>query len=175
MKSILKSFIALVFIILAAGCASSNTNPAHARTNTGYVDFYAVNADNLSWDITDTTLNRKVFSEFDPVREPILRLAFKPGRYQLSVTFINHVISLPGAMEVEVRDGMITPVPVTLVDVGAAQVITRQAGRSYFGRYGKHAKISDNQSVSYEVITDPQPPLLYQPKAQMPYIHIADP
>lgn len=175
MKLIIKSLLAIVLVVLAGGCASSNTNPANAKTNTGYVDFYAVNADNLSWDITDTNLNRKVFSEFDPVREPILRLAFKPGQYQLNVTFLNHVIASSGAVEVEVRDGMITPVPVTLVDAGAAQVTTRQAGRSYLGRYGKHAKITDNQSVSYEVVADPQPPLLYQTKAKMPYLHVVDP
>ena len=80
--------------LLAGGCASPNLNPAVARPHTGYVDFYAVNADDLSWDVTDVKRNKKVFYEFDPVKEPILRLAFKPGKYQLRITFLNHPIEI---------------------------------------------------------------------------------
>ena len=43
-----KSFLAMAMLgLLAGGCASPNVNPANARPHTGYVDFYAVDADNL--------------------------------------------------------------------------------------------------------------------------------
>jgi hypothetical protein len=166
------SFPALALIgLLAGGCASPNLNPAHARPHTGYVDFYAVNGDELSWDITDLKRNRKVFYEFDPVREPILRLAFKPGPYQLRVTFLNHAIVVPGVADVEVRDGMVTPVTVTLLPAGTALVETRsgQAGSTYYGRYGRRTRISNTGTASYEVSAEPQPSVPFQPRAQMPY------
>lgn len=120
------TFLALAVLgLLAGGCTSPNINPASAQPHTGYVDFYAVNADDLYWDITDVNRNKKVFYEFNPVKEPILRLAFKPGHYQLRVTFLNHVITKPGVADVEVQDGMVTPVTVTLLPAGTALVKTR--------------------------------------------------
>jgi hypothetical protein len=157
--------------LLAGGCAAPNLNPASARPHTGYVDFYAVNADDLSWDITDVQRNKKVFYEFDPVREPILRLAFKPGQYQLRVTFLNHAVTMPGMADVEVQDGLVTPVTVTLLPAGTALVETRsgQAGGTYYGRYGRRTKISSTEADGYEVSAEPQPPVPFQPRAQMPY------
>jgi hypothetical protein len=168
----IKSLLALAVLgLLAGGCASPNVNPASARSNTGYVDFYADDADNLWWDITDVKRNKKVFYEFGPVQEPILRLAFKPGQYQLRVTFLNHAILAPGVADVEVRDGMVTPVTVTLLPAGTVLVETRQAqaGGTYYGRYGRRTKISNTEAVNYEVSAEPQPPVPFQPKAQMPY------
>jgi hypothetical protein len=167
-----KSFLALAMLgLLAGGCASPNVNPASARPHTGYVDFYAVDADNLWWDVTDINRNKKVFYEFGPVQEPILRLAFKPGTYPLRVTFLNHPILVPGVADVEVRDGMVTPVTVTLVPAGTVLVETKttQTGGTYYGRYGRRTKIRDTEAVNYEVSAEPQPPLPYQPKAHMPY------
>ena len=163
--------VLVVLGLLAGGCASPNVNPASPRPHTGYVDFYAVNADNLCWDITDVNRNKKVFYEFDPVKESILRLAFKPGPYHLRVTFLNHVIVEPGVADVEVRDGMVTPVTVTLLPAGTALVETRsgQAGSTYYGRYGRRTKITNTGAVSYKVSAEPQPPVPFQPRSQMPY------
>ncbi len=167
-----KSLLALALLgWLAGGCASPNLNPASARARTGYVDFYAVNADDLSWDITDVKRDKKVFYEFDPVKESILRLAFKPGQYQLRVTFLNHAIVVPGVADVEVRDGMVTPVTVTLLPAGTALVETRSgsAGATYYGRYGRRTRIRDEKAASFEVSAEPQAPVPFQPRAQMPY------
>ncbi|MFZ0827771.1 MAG: hypothetical protein WAO02_10145 [Verrucomicrobiia bacterium] len=170
MKAI--SYLTLALLgLLAGGCASANLDPASARPGTGYVDFYAVNADDLSWDITDAKRDKKVFYEFDPVKESILRLAFKPGRYQLRVTFLNHVILKPGVADVEVRGGMVTPVTVTLLPAGTALVETRsgQAGSTYYGRYGRRTRIGSNEAESYEVSAETQPSVPFQPRAQMSY------
>lgn len=157
--------------LLAGGCATPNLNPASARPHTGYVDFYAVNADNLCWDITNVRRNKKVFYEFNPVRESILRLAFKPGHYRLRVAFLNHVILQPGVVDVEVRDGMVTPVTVTLLPAGTALVETQtgQVSGTYYGRYGRMTKIRDTEAVGYEVGVEPQPPVPFQLRDQMPY------
>lgn len=168
----IKSLFALaVFGWLAGGCASHNINPAHARPDTGYVDFYADDADGLWWDITDVKQNQRVFYKTSPVPGPILRLAFKPGQYQLRVTVLNHAVIAPGVADVEVQDGRVTPVTVTLLPEGTVLVETKQAqaGGTYYGRYGRRTKIRNTEAVNYEVSAEPQPPLPYQPKAQMPY------
>ena len=167
-----QSLLALALLgLLAGGCATPNLDPASARPHTGYVDFYAVNADDLCWDITDVRRNKKIFYEFNPVKESILRLAFKPGRYQLRVAFLNHAVTVPGVADVEVRDGMVTPLTVTLVPAGTALVETHssQAGSTYYGRFGRRTKINSSEAVAYEVSAEPQSPVPFQVRDRMPY------
>jgi hypothetical protein len=89
----------------------------------------------------------------------------------LRVTFLNHAILVPGVADVEVQDGMVTPVTVTLLPVGTALIETKtgRAGGTYYGRYGRRTKITNTGAVSYEVSAEPEPPVPFQPKAQMPY------
>jgi hypothetical protein len=170
MKSLTCLFLAGIALILS-GCASPNVNPATAKHGTGYVDFYADDADNLYWDITDLKTGKKLYYEFDSLNESILRLALKPGQYELKVTFSNHIIDTPGTVEVDVQEGMITPVTVTLLPAGEALFKTKSTGwgSTYFGVYGRRTMITEHPSPSYEVGLDPRDPLPYQPKAQMPY------
>ena len=168
MKLLVICLLAVSSAFLAGGCASSNVNPAAAHHETGYVDFYVTVTNDLYWDVTDIALEKKVFSEFRPLQEPILRLAFKPGQYQFQVTFLNRVIAAPGTANVDVRDGMITPVLVTLQPVGAAAVHSRS---TYYGRLGRTSRVNQTQTVNYTIAAEPQPLLSYQPKERMPYFH----
>ncbi|HTV41828.1 MAG TPA: hypothetical protein VMF08_14695 [Candidatus Sulfotelmatobacter sp.] len=166
MKWLVICLLAISSAFLAGGCASSNVNPAVARPNTGYVDFYVTITNDLFWDVTDMASNRKVFSKFRPLGEPILRLAFTPGQYQFQVTFLNRVIAAPGTVNVDARDGMVTPVLVTLPPVGPAAVHSRS---TYFGLRGRTSRVSRTETVNYNITAEPQPPLPYRPKEQMPY------
>ncbi len=171
MKALILCLLAAGIILAASGCTSPNVNPASARPDTGYVDFYCDNADNLYWDITDIKQNKKVFYEFDPIKEPILRVALKPGEYQLRINFLNHVISTPATTEVDVHNGMITPVTVTLVAAGTETVrdTDTRVGGTYYGRYGRGTKIVTTESTSYDILAEPRPSVTYQQKALMPY------
>lgn len=164
--------------LIAAGCASTNVNPPTPRAQTGYVDFFA-DDENLYWQVDQIAVDGKtkqVFSLFAPLQEHILRLAFAPGDYRFRVTFMNHAIRKPGEVAVEVRNGMITPVQVTLVDVGEALVQSKQVqgGATYFGRYGRNTRIRDNPDIMYQVDLVAGPASKYQPKAAMPYAQPAD-
>ena len=121
MKRLLMLAAAGLFI---TGCASPNVNPPQARAKTGYVDFYADSSGELSWQVARfdarTQGFRSVFSEFEPPPGRVLRLAFPPGHYRLRVTFMNCVVREPGLVEVEVKDGLITPVHVPLIHDGTA-------------------------------------------------------
>lgn len=164
--------------LMAAGCASPNVDPPTARAHTGYVDFFADDA-NLYWQVDQIEADgktRQTFSLFAPLDEHILRLAFAPGQYRFRVTFMNHAIRTPGVVEVEVKDSMITPVQVTLVDVGEALVQSKsvQGGATYFGHYGRNTRITDNPNVMYQVNLAAGPVATYKPKAAMPYAKPSD-
>ena len=74
-------------------------------------------------------------------------------------------------VDVEVQDEMITPVQVTLVDVGEALVQSKsvQGGATYFGHYGRNTRITDNPNIMYQVDLAAGPVSTYKPKAAMPY------
>jgi hypothetical protein len=180
----MKKFTTIKFLLTLAtvglllpGCATRNVNPDQARANTGYVDFYTDSSGELNWDVArfdDRAQNFKsVFSELKPPPEGVLRLAFVPGHHRLRVTFLNRVIAKPAEVEVEVQNGKITPVRVTLTAAGTAQVETKAVnyGGTAKGRYGQRTKYSSDESVMYGLAAVADPPVAYQVKERMPYAH----
>jgi hypothetical protein len=176
MKSLILSFLGAVMILAAAGCASPNVNPPVARPGMGYVDFYCVDADGLYWDITDAKTGKRVFYDFNPFNEPILRVAFAPGHYQLNINVLNHVVNKTATVDVDVHEGKITPVTVSLWPAGTenVQTVTTIVGGTYFGRYGRNTHISSTESTSYDILAEARPQLPYQVKEQMSYFHRPD-
>jgi hypothetical protein len=160
--------------LVGSGCASSNVNPPAAARHTGYVDFYAEET-NLCWQVFRVSNNKtnEVFSDFDPLSEHILRLAYAPGHYQFNVNLLNRVIVQQGNVDVEVKDGMITPVYVVLADSGSSQVRTREAamGRTsrYYGGHGMNVSTEFNQAMMYRVELEVQEAIPYQTKTNTPY------
>lgn len=179
-KQIRCALFVLAILTTGLGCASKNVNPAAARANTGYVDFYDTNDTEVSWKIDRVKSNgaeKKVFFEFDPIEGNTLRVALKPGRYQLSVIIVNYTILGPSMAEVEVNDGMVTPVRVVLVDNGTGQVSKKETriGGTAYGRYGRRTKFTSSETQLFRVQTEPGAPLPYQPKSQMPYADAGTP
>jgi hypothetical protein len=160
---------------LGAGCASPNVNPRQPRANTGYVDCFADSGEDLYWEVqqfdASTQQFKKTFSRLDAAKDGFLRLAFPPGHYQFRIGFLNQVIAQPAFVEVEVLDGLITPVRVELTEAGVATVQTKQTsvGGTVHGRYGRRTKIGGSETASYKVTALPQPPQSYRPKQLMPY------
>ena len=161
--------------LFAIGCASPNVNPTQARAKTGYVDFYADSSGELSWQVArfdDHTQGfRSVFSELEPPPGRVLRVAFPPGHYRMRVTFMNCVVREPGLVELEVKDGMITPVRVQLTEAGETTVQTKQTsvGGTAYGRYGRRTKFSNDAAATYRVSAEANEPMSYQVKERMPY------
>ena len=158
--------------LFISGCASPNLNPPQARANTGYVDFYADSSSELSWEVArfdDRSQSFKsVFSELKPPQGGVLRLAFPPGHYRLQVTFLNRVVREPGLVEMEVKDGLITPVHVVLVADGTTTVYSKEErwGRA---RYGRGDKIKYDPSAAYRISAEARAPVPYQVKERMTY------
>ena len=164
-----------LFLALITGCASPNVNPPQARAKTGYVDLYADSSGEFSWQVArfdpPTQGCKSVFSEFEPPSGRALRLAFPPGHYRFRVTFMNCVVREPGLVEVDVKDGLITPVHVALILDGTAQVETKETrvGGTFKGRYGRGTKFGSDESAMYRVSAEAKPAVTYQPKENMPY------
>ncbi len=160
---------------LGAGCASPNVNPRQPRANTGYIDCFADSGEDLYWEVeqfdASTQQFQKTFSKPEAAKDGFLRLAFRPGHYQVRLSFLNQVIAQPALVEVDVLDGLITPVRVELTEAGVATVKTKQTsvGGTVHGRYGRRTRIGGSEAVSYQVTALPQPPQSYRPKQQMPY------
>ena len=170
----------LTLAVLAAwapGCTTPNVNPPQARANTGYVDFYADPPGELNWDVArfdeGTQSFTSVFSELETVPNGVLRLAFVPGHHRLRVTFLNRVIAKPVEVEVEVLDGKITPVRLTLTAAGTVNVETKKesSGPTAKGRFGRRTKFGSDESVMYNLSATAEPPVAYQLKERMPYAH----
>ena len=161
--------------LLVTGCASANVNPTRAHAHAGYVDFYADSLDELGWQVErfdeGTQTFRPVFSQLDPPAEPALRLAFRPGRYRFKVRFLNRVVSEPGLVEVEVKDGMITPVRVELIEAGESSVQVKRTnpGGTPYGRFGRRTRIRYKETAMYRVTAEAQPSLPYHTKQQTAY------
>jgi hypothetical protein len=159
-------------LLLEVGCKSANTNSPVARANTGYVDFYASTNAPLSWEIKQISPETKtLFSQVNPVTEPIVRIALPPGRYKLQITFLNRAIDKPAELELDVRDGMIIPVKVELQ--GAGEVSSRRVEETTVGPSVKAPRagrdIEYPSTALYRITFAPQQPTTYRPKEAMPY------
>jgi len=157
------------------GCASPNVNPAIPKANTGYVDFFTDSAEDLYWEVrqlnTATSQFEPVFSRLKRIEGGILRLAFAPGRYSLQLTFLNRFIARPAEVEVEVQDGKITPVRVTLTEAGVTSVQMKETSRggTVYGRPGRRTKFSSNEAAMCDISALAAPPVAYQVKERMAY------
>lgn len=167
--------LAVIGLLFVTGCASPNVNPPKARANTGYVDFHAGASDELNWQVSrwdDRSRDfRLVFWDLDPPPAAILRLAFVPGRHRLRVALLNRVITKPVEVEVEVQEGKIVPVRVTLTEAGTTLVTTKEQerGGTAFGRYGRRTKFGSAETTMYDLSAVPAPSVAYQLKEKMPY------
>lgn len=175
MKHSTRFILSVVLLLWAPGCATQNINPPQARANTGYVDFHADASTDLFWEVTrwDERAGsfERIFREFKSPQGGVLRLGFAPGRHKLRVSFLNQTITKPAEVEVEVQDGKITPVGVTLTATGTAFVRTKEESRggTPYGRHGRRTKIGSDEIVTYDISTVAGTPVAYQLVERMPY------
>ena len=156
------------------GCSTPNVNPPAPRAHTGYIDFYTDSDMGLSWEVKRaddrTGEMRAVFSEFNPVQGTILRLAAPPGNHRFQVWFTNQVTEGPQTVQVQVEDGKVTPVHVTLTPVGSSSVERKTYGfRGSVKGYARGTKISSDQGSVFQNGAVAGNPQAYGPKEGMPY------
>ena len=156
-----------------AGCATGNVNPATPRPNTGYVDFRTNPSGDFYWQVARlderTQGFKKIFSDFRPPAGGGLRLALSPGQYRLQVTFLNLAVREPCLVDVEIKDGWVTPVQVALVGDGTSQVESKEqrVGASVKGGYRLKTTYSSEESAVYQISAKASAPVPYQTKEHL--------
>jgi hypothetical protein len=174
------SWLAAIACLGLAGCGTADVNPSTPRARTGYVDFYTDSSLDLSWEVKRADQPggemRTVFWEFDPVQGTVLRLSAPPGKYRFQVWFLNLATEGPKIVEVDVRDGKITPVHVELKASGTADVDRKLYGfRASAKGYGRGTKIVTERNAVFRIDTTAEPVRAYASKQSMPYYEAAAP
>jgi len=166
--------VAVLACLVSAGCSTPNVNPPVPRANTGYIDFYTDSDLGLSWRVREATGPagewHPVFLEYKPITGNILRLAAPPGTHRFEIWFNNQVTTGPQTVLVEVANGKVTPVHVTLTPEGSASVL----GQSYEYRPTVKAtrrvtRISTEDQGMFQIGAAAAAPQEYRPKEWMPY------
>jgi hypothetical protein len=175
-RQVIDCILCLGIGLFAVSCASPNVNPKGPRSKSGYIDFYSKPDADLFWEVErfDSSANayKTAFSEMKPVKDEFLRLGFAPGTYQLRLTVLNLAVVEPAIVQVEVKEGFVTPVLVELAQVGQSAVVSKETrvGSNLYGRYGRRTKIINSQTGGiYRATASAQPFQPYQPKQQMSY------
>ena len=163
-----------VIAILMTGCGTPNPNPATPHANTGYIDFYTDSNMELSWQVmrfdTQKAELEDVFSKFDPVEGTILRIASPLGRQRYQVWIVNRVTEGPLFVDVQVEEGKVIPVHVTLTPAGTTTVDRKVYGfRPSAKGYGRGTKIVTSQDEVFRLGLTSETAKPYQTKERMPY------
>ena len=169
------AFAWLVLVALTSpSCSTPNVNPPSAHADTGYVDFYTDSDLELSWEVKwfdpRSAKLKTVFNQFQPVEGSVLRLASRPGRQRFQVWFINKVTEGPQAVEVDVENGKVTPVHVSLTQAGKTSVDRKSYVRRATVRGSRRAvNIATDEQGIYRIAAAAETPQAYQPKERMSY------
>jgi hypothetical protein len=156
------------------GCSTTDFNPPVARPKTCYVDFYTDSSLDLSWEVKrfdDKSRGMKtIYFELEPVEGTVLRLPQPPGIWQFQVWFLNRVTQGPQTVQVQLQDGKVTPVHVTLSGTGTTTVSQKvYSFRGSAKGYARGTKITSDQNDVFKIGAEAGTPRPYQPKEQMPY------
>lgn len=158
---------------LIAGCAAPDVNPANSRVGRGYVDFYTQPKEDVWWkvDVFDTRKEgyKEIAAEFKAPEQSILRLQARPGRYKARISFVNQGVDAPAEVEVEVREGMVTPVAVKLEKGGSSYVrVVEDRARSGFRTAGAN-RVKDYTQPLWQISAAAQAPVPYVLKQNTAY------
>jgi hypothetical protein len=162
-------WLSALLLGFAAGCATRDVNPQATRAGRGYVDFYTVPKTEVWWkvDVYDPHHQKykELTAQFKPPAEGIFRIESRPGRLKARLWFVNQSIEAPAEIEAEVREGMITPIRVTLNegDSTFVRIVEDRARNVYRNR------AVDYEQQRWRISAVAQPPVPYTPKERTAY------
>jgi hypothetical protein len=160
-------------LLLANGCASPDVNPQAPRPGRGYVDLYTQPKTNVWWkvDVFDSRKQdyKEFTAQFKAPEQAIFRVEARPGPHKARISFVNQAVEAPADIEVEVREGMITPVQVKLNpgDTTYVREVDDRA-RSGFRNAGRN-QVTDYSQRRWLISAKAQPPVPYTPKENTGY------
>jgi hypothetical protein len=174
MRLLTRSSLLAGLLWLAAGCASTDVNPAKAHAGKGYVDFYA-DKPGLVWQVEcldpHSQSYQTAFAELKPPADNFVRLACAPGEHQFRITFANRVVISPAEISVNVEEGRIVPVHVVTAEAGPTQVDTKTYtyGSTFRGGTGRRTHFNTGETAACSLTATAGAPVAYQTKQRMHY------
>ena len=172
-QSLTNLWAGCALLLLAAGCATPDVNPPAAHVGRGYVDLYTQPKADVWWkvDVFDSRKqNYKEFTaQFKTPAQAIFRVEARPGRHKARISFVNQAVEAPAELEVEVREGMITPVEVKVNKGDSSYVrVVEDRAASGFRTAGRN-RVTDYSQERWQIFARAQPPVPYIPKEQTAY------
>jgi hypothetical protein len=160
-------------LLLVNGCASRDVNPQAPRTGRGYVDLYTQPKMDVWWkvDVFDSrTQGYKEFTaQFKAPAQAIFRVEARPGPHKARISFVNQAVEAPAEVDVEVREGMITPVEVKLDKGDSSYVrVVEDRARSGFRNSGRN-QVTDYSQQRWLISATAKPPTPYVAKETTAY------
>ncbi len=160
-------------IVVASGCAGPDVNPRAPRPGRGYVDLYTQPKTDAWWkvDVFDARIEgyKEFTAEFKTPGQDIFRVSARPGPHKARISFVNQAVEAPAEIEVEVRDGMITPVQVK-IEKGDTSFVRDVDDRVRAGfRNGGRNQVTDYRQQRWMISAKVQPPVPYTPKQSTAY------
>ena len=160
-------------LLLTNGCASPDVNPQAARSDRGYVDLFTRPKADVWWKVDVFNASRRDYKEFTAQfkapEQGIFRVEARPGHYKARIGFVNQAVEAPAEVEVEVREGMITPVEIKLEQGGSSYVrVVEDRGRAGFRTAGRN-QVTDYSQSLWQISATVQFPATYTPKENTAY------
>lgn len=153
---------------MVCGCAGPDVNPASARTGRGYVDLYSQPKAEVWWkvDVFDkrSEVYREFTAQFHSAGADIFRIEARPGSYKARISVVNGAVEKPAEVEVEVREGMITPIRVTGEVAGESSFQVKEDRLRW-----EASRVREYPQRVWRISASAQPPVPYAPKEDMKY------
>ena len=160
---------AVALLAFAGACSTvHDLNPAAAKSGVGYADLFTDPKTNVWWkvDVFDARDQgyKEFTQQFNSPGEGIFRVEAKPGRHKARISFVNQAVEAPAEVEAEIREGMITPIRVTLRKGGTANVQIKEDRLSI-----RRSKVTDYQQEVWQISAEALPPTPYVSKEKTTY------
>jgi hypothetical protein len=160
-------------LLLASGCAGPDVNPYAPRPGKGYVDLFTQPKTDVWWkvDVFDSRIQgyKEFTAQFKAPEQAIFRVEARPGPHKARISFVNQAVEAPAEVEVEVREGMITPVEVKLDKGDSSYVrVVDDRARAGFRTAGRN-QVTDYSQQRWRISATAQPPRSYTPKGNAAY------
>jgi hypothetical protein len=158
-----------LLLALVVGCASPDVNPAAPKAGRGYVDLYTVPRSAVWWKVDVYDPSRQDYKEFtaqfQAPGDDIFRVQARPGKHKARISFVNQAIEAPAEVEVDVREGMITPVEVKVEkgDTTNVRVVEDRAKNIY------RNKVTDQTQTRWRISATAKPGIPYTTKQNTSY------
>jgi hypothetical protein len=159
--------------LLVSGCAGPDVNPHAPRPGKGYVDLFTQPKTDVWWkvDVFDSRIQgyKEFTAQFKAPEQAIFRVEARPGPHKARISFVNQAIEAPAEVEVEVREGIITPLAVKLDKGDSSYVrVVDDRGRAGFRTAGRN-QVTDYSQQRWRISATAQPPRPYTPKENTAY------